>query len=65
MLSECVSAISLIQVTAHSLEAQDIAYSEQDVLNRAIQLLWSLHDWIHDRTWLETAAERGRERECQ
>ena len=64
-LSECTGAISLVQVTVRSLEAQDIACAEQEVLTRAIQTLWSLHDWLHDRMWSETEAERAREREAQ
>ena len=64
-LSECVAAISLVDVTVHSLEAQKIAAPEQDVLNRALQVLWSVHDWIHDQMWSETEAERRRDRECQ
>jgi hypothetical protein len=62
---ECVDAISLVEVTVHSLESQEIACSEQEVLNRALRALWSLHDWIYDRTWPDAAAERGRHRECQ
>jgi hypothetical protein len=64
-LSECVGALSLVQVTVHSLAAQDLACAEQEVLTRAVQALWSLHDWLHDRMWLETEAERAREREGQ
>ena len=44
----------------HSLEAQDIACPEQDVLIRAIQTLSAVHDWLHDRMWSETEAERAR-----
>jgi hypothetical protein len=65
VLRDCVGALSLLQVTVRSLEAQDIACAEQDVLTRAIQGLWSLHDWLHDRMWLENEAERAREREGQ
>jgi hypothetical protein len=62
---ECVGAISLVEVTVRSLESQEIACSEQEVLNRALRALWSLHDWIYDRMWPGAAAERGRDRECQ
>jgi hypothetical protein len=64
-LSECSGAISLVQVTVHSLESQDIACPEQEVLTRAIQALWAVHDWIHDRMWSDIEAERNRDRECQ
>lgn len=64
-LSECSGAISLVQVTVNSLESQDIACPEQEALTRAIQLLWTLRDWIHDRMWSDIEAERGRDRECQ
>jgi hypothetical protein len=64
-LGECSGAISLVQVTARSLESQDIGCAEQEVLTRAIQALWSLHDWLHDRMWSDTEAERSREREGQ
>ncbi len=64
-LSECVGAISLVDVTVHSLESQQIACPEQEVLNRALRALWSVHDWIYDRMWPDNAAEPGRDRECQ
>lgn len=64
-LSECSGAISLVQVTARSLESQDIGCAEQEVLTRAIQALWAVHDWLHDRMWSEIEAERARDRECQ
>jgi hypothetical protein len=64
-LKECVGAISLVDVTVHSLESQQIAAPEQEVLNRAIRALWSVHDWIYDRMWPDTAAEPGRDREAQ
>lgn len=64
-LSECSAAISLLQVTVRSLDVQDIGCPEQEVLTRAIQALWAVHDWIHDRMWSETEAEHARERECQ
>lgn len=64
-LSECVGAISLVDVTVHSLESQEIACPEQEVLNRAIHALWSVHDWIYDRMWPDNAADRRSDRECQ
>jgi len=64
-LNECIGAISLIDVTVHSLDSQQIAAPEQEVLNRAIRALWSVHDWIHDRMWPEQGAESGRDREAQ
>ncbi len=64
-LSEYVGAISLIEVTVHSLESQEIASPEQNVLNQALRALWSVHDWIYDRSWPDSAAESDAERECQ
>jgi hypothetical protein len=64
-LQECIGAISLIDVTVHSLESQQIAAPEQEVLNRAIRALWSVHDWIYDRKWPDDAVEPSRDRECQ
>lgn len=62
-LKQCLGAISLIDVTVHSLESQQIAASEQDVLTRALQALWSVHNWIYDRMWPDTGAERGSDQE--
>jgi hypothetical protein len=64
-LGECSDLISLIEVTVRSLESQDIACAEQNVLTRAIQMLSSLHDWLYDRMWSEAEAEHDLERECQ
>lgn len=62
---DCAGAISLLQVTVRSLEAQEVACAEQEVLTQAIQTLGSLRDWLHDRMWSETEAERALEREGQ
>jgi hypothetical protein len=64
-LNECLGAISLVEVTVRSLESQAIACSEQEVLNRALRALRSVHDWIYDRMWPDHAAERGSDRGCQ
>jgi hypothetical protein len=64
-LSECSGALALVQVTARSLESQDIGCAEQEVLTRTIQTLWAVHDWLYDRMWSDIEAERGRDRECQ
>ena len=48
ILNECVGAICLVEVTLHSLESQEIAYPEQEVLRRALKLIWSVHDWIYE-----------------
>ena len=31
-----------------SLESQEIGSPEQEVLKRALQLIWSVHDWLHE-----------------
>lgn len=49
ILEECVSATSLIEVTLHSLEAQEIAHPEQEVLKRALKVIWSVYDRIDNR----------------
>lgn len=48
-LDECVGAICLVEVTMHSLESQEIATPEQEVLKRALKAIWSVHDWIYER----------------
>lgn len=48
-LDECVGAICLVEVTLHSLESQEIASPEQEVLKRALKALWVVHDWIDDQ----------------
>src|SRR5690606_31807741 len=47
-LDECVGAICLVEVTLHSLEWQEIAFPEQEVLKRALKSIWSVHDWINE-----------------
>lgn len=47
-LDECVGAICLVEVTLHSLEFQEIASPEQEVLKRALKAIWSVHDWIDE-----------------
>lgn len=47
-LDECVGAICLVEVTLHSLESQEIASPEQEVLKRALKAIWSVHDWIYE-----------------
>jgi len=48
ILGECVGAISLVEVAMHSLESQEIGNPEQEVLKRALELIWSVHDWLHE-----------------
>jgi hypothetical protein len=48
VLNECVGAICLVEVTLHSLESQEIAFPEQEVLRRALKSIWSAHDWIYE-----------------
>ena len=47
-LEACVGAICLVEVTLHSLEWQEIAFPEQEVLKRALKSIWSVHDWINE-----------------
>jgi hypothetical protein len=47
-LDECIGAISLVEVAMHSLESQDIASPEQEVLKRALNAIWLVHDWIYE-----------------
>lgn len=46
ILGECAAAICLVEVTMHSLESREIGHPEQEVLKRALKLIWSVHDWI-------------------
>lgn len=48
VLEECVGAICLAEVTLHSLESQEIASPEQEVLKRALKAIWIVHDWIYE-----------------
>lgn len=47
-LDECIGAICLVEVTMHSLESQEAATPEQEVLKRALKAIWSVHDWIYE-----------------
>lgn len=58
ILDECVGAICLVEVTLHSLESQEIASSEQEVLRRALKSIWSVHDWIYELKPNGTDGER-------
>jgi len=49
-LDECIGAVSLVDVAMNSLESQDIASPEQEVLKRALKAIWSVHDWIYELT---------------
>ena len=57
-LSECVGAISLIEVAGRSLDLQEIAPAERDVLRRALAALWSVHDWIYEFGPAEQSADQ-------
>lgn len=56
-LDECVGAICLVEVTLHSLEWQEIASPEQEVLKRALKAIWVVHDWIDDLAFKELRSE--------
>jgi hypothetical protein len=47
-LDECVGALCLVEVAMRSLEWQEIAFPEQEVLKRALKSIWSVHDWINE-----------------
>jgi hypothetical protein len=47
-LDECVGAICLVEVSMHSLELQELASPEQEVLRRALKAIWFVHDWIYE-----------------
>ena len=61
----CLGAISLVEVTVRSLDSQNIAAPEQEVLKRALQALWSVHNWLYDRSWPEAAADSAGKQECR
>lgn len=46
ILDECHLAVALVEVTQRSLELLEIAHSEQEVLKRTLESIWSVHDWI-------------------
>ena len=60
---ECLGAICLVEVTLHSLESHEVAFSEQEVLKRALKAIWFVHDWIDslklDDLELKDAARKG------
>jgi hypothetical protein len=61
-LEECVGAICLVEVAMHSLESQEIAFPEQEVLKRALKAIWLVHDWINElRLDDDEEANRGDE----
>ena len=41
----------------HSLESQEIASPEQEVLKRALNAIWLVHDWIYELKPIETDTE--------
>lgn len=49
ILDECIGASCLVEVTLHSLEFQEIATPEQEVLKRALNAIWCVHDLINER----------------
>ena len=57
-LIECVGAICLVEVVMNSLESQELADSEQEVLKRALRPMWFVHDWIYELR-LDDGDERG------
>lgn len=46
--NECMTATSLVEVTLHSLEQNEIGHPEQEVLKRALKVMWVVHDWIDE-----------------
>jgi len=48
IFDDCAGAICLVEVTMHSLESREIGHPEQEVLKRALKLIWSVHDWIDE-----------------
>lgn len=61
ILDECIAAISLVDVTVHSLELREIACSEQEVLKRALEAIWLVHDWIDDLKFVTSGRRSDRE----
>jgi hypothetical protein len=47
-LQECIGAICLVEVAMHSLESQELAFPEQEVLKRGLKAIWLVHDWISE-----------------
>ena len=50
LLSGCIGAVSLVEVTMHSLESREIGHPEQEVLKRALKVIWFIHDCIDKAT---------------
>jgi hypothetical protein len=48
IMDECVAAVSLIEVTVRSLEANDRAACEQVTMQRALKAIWIVHDYLSD-----------------
>ena len=48
ILGECTGAVCLVEVVMHSLKSREIGDAEQEVLKRALRLIWSIHDWIEE-----------------
>jgi hypothetical protein len=48
-LDECLGTICLVEVTVHSLDAQEVACPEQEVLKRALKAIWFVHAWIAEQ----------------
>lgn len=42
----------------HSLESQEIASPEQEVLMRGLKAIWLVHDWIYELTPAGISCER-------
>ena len=61
ILGECAGAICLVEVTMHSLEAREIGHPEQEVLKRALKVIWSVHDWIDESTANDPDADNDAE----
>lgn len=67
LIDATVEAISLVEVTANSLESQDIGTIEQGVLKHALKTLWAIHDGLSalpglndDPATTKTRAKRDR-----
>lgn len=61
-LEECVGAICLVEVTLHSLEWQEIASPEHEVLKRALKAIWVVHDLLDELVFKDLEGE-GSDRE--
>lgn len=45
-VTDTLAAISLVEVTKHSLQGQEIGAPEQVVLEQALKKLWAVHDLL-------------------